>query len=98
MVDFFLSMVEGVGMSLNIKNERVHALVREAAGRTGGSQTSVVEQALIQFLDGLDRPANSGERLAAALEIATDFERRLSAEDRKRLSSDGLYDERGLPA
>ena len=33
-------------MSLNIKNEHVHDLVREAARRTGKSQTSVVEEAL----------------------------------------------------
>jgi antitoxin VapB len=85
-------------VSLNIKNERVHALVREAARRTGKSQTGVVEEALTKFLDGVERPSKSGERLAAALEIAADFERRLSAEDRKRLSSDELYDERGLPA
>jgi len=83
-------------MSLNIKNERVHALVREAARRTGMSQTSVVEEALGKFLNGLERPSKSDERLAAALEIAADFEQRLSAEDRKRLSSDELYDERGL--
>lgn len=37
-------------MSLNIKNERVHALVREAARITGKSQTSVVEAALESYL------------------------------------------------
>ena len=33
-------------MSLNIKNERVHALAREAARITGKSQTGVIEEAL----------------------------------------------------
>ena len=33
-------------MSLNIKNERVHELAREAARRTGMNQTSVIEAAL----------------------------------------------------
>ena len=33
-------------MSLNIKNERTHALVRELAERTGQSQTSAVEEAV----------------------------------------------------
>ncbi len=33
-------------MSLNIKNERVHALAREAARVTGKNQTSAIEEAL----------------------------------------------------
>ena len=33
-------------MSLNIKNERVHALAREAARVTGQSQTRTIEEAL----------------------------------------------------
>ncbi|MGH3425128.1 MAG: type II toxin-antitoxin system VapB family antitoxin, partial [Nocardioidaceae bacterium] len=37
-------------MSLNIKNERVHDLAREAAQRTGRTQTSVIEEALAQLL------------------------------------------------
>ena len=38
-------------MGLNIKNERVHALAREAARVTGRSQTSVIEEALRRLLD-----------------------------------------------
>lgn len=33
-------------MSLNIKNERTHALVRELAERTGATRTSAVEDAV----------------------------------------------------
>ncbi|WP_370289028.1 type II toxin-antitoxin system VapB family antitoxin [Nocardioides sp.] len=45
-------------MSLNIKNERVHALAREAARITGKSQTSVIEEALVRLLADLgDDPA-----------------------------------------
>lgn len=33
-------------MGLNIKNERVHSLAREAARVTGKSQTSAIEEAL----------------------------------------------------
>lgn len=33
-------------MSLNIKNQRVHALAREAARVTGQTQTGVIEEAL----------------------------------------------------
>lgn len=85
-------------MSLNIKNERVHALAREAASRTGLSQTSVIEESLRRFLDDLEAGSAPSDRVNAALDIAADFERRLSATDRERLSTDGLYDDRGLPA
>ncbi|WP_151526721.1 type II toxin-antitoxin system VapB family antitoxin [Serinicoccus kebangsaanensis] len=37
-------------MGLNIKNERVHRLAREAARLTGQSQTSVIEEALTRLL------------------------------------------------
>ena len=51
-------------MSLNIKNERVHDLAREAAQRTGQSQTRVIEVALLEYLahfkvDLVDRRARS---------------------------------------
>ncbi len=41
-------------MSLNIKDERIHDLVREAASRTGLSQTRVVEKAITDLLGRLD--------------------------------------------
>ena len=44
-------------MSLNIKNERTHALVRELAELTGLSQTSAVEDAV---RDELARVAEQG--------------------------------------
>lgn len=47
-------------MSLTIRSERVHALIRAAAARTGQSQTGVFEQAvqrLLADLDELGRPA-----------------------------------------
>ena len=48
-------------MSLNIKDERIHALVREAASRTGLSQTRVVEKAITDLLGKLDaEDARSG--------------------------------------
>lgn len=84
-------------MSLNIKNERVHALAREAADRTGKSQTSVIEEALTKLLHDLERQAPN-DRAKTALDIASDFQSRLSARDRARLSTEDLYDDRGLPA
>lgn len=48
-------------MSLNIKDERIHDLVREAASRTGLSQTRVVEKAITDLLEELDAEgAHSG--------------------------------------
>ena len=85
-------------MSLNIKNERVHALAREAARRTGRSQTSVIEDALLRLLADLEGPQEVDRRRASAEAIAGAFRARLSDADLERLTTDGLYDERGLPA
>lgn len=88
-----------VDMSLNIKNERVHALARDAASRTGLSQTAVIEVALEQLLAGLvDTPDPAAIRLARATEILGDIHTRLSPEQRASLTTDDLYDDAGLPA
>jgi len=80
-------------MSLNIKNERVHDLVREASRLSGLSQTSVVEQAMRRYLDELgrdDRRSQAGRVLA---------ELRESLAGGQRASIDELYDDKtGLPA
>ena len=77
-------------MSLNIKNERVHDLVREAARRTGLNQTSVVEHALRRFLDGLDdQPGTERARLIADLQHDVARGPALDLAD--------LHDEAGLP-
>ncbi len=83
-------------MSLNIKNERVHGLAREAARRTGHSQTQVVEEALELLMQRLDEVSET--RREIVLELLRDFDRRMSPADRQRLSTEGLYDEAGLPA
>lgn len=76
-------------MSLNIKNERVHELAREAARRTGMNQTSVIETALERLLADLDDEAGTIDQLIAGLQ------RDISAQG--PLSTDDLYDEDGLP-
>ena len=82
-------------MSLNIKNERVHELAREAARRTGKSQTSVIEEALRTYLEALEREQSEDKRWAAVEELLVDLRRRLAGAD---LSTDFLYDENGMPA
>ena len=84
-------------MSLNIKNPRVHQLARLAAGRTGLSQTSAVERALEEMLARLDE-APRADRRERVERILADVHARLSEPQRSALTTDPLYDERGLPA
>ncbi len=90
-------------MALNIKNERVHDLAREAARRTGATQVSALEAALEQYLSGLgdDEALPSSERkLAQAQEIVGAMRDSLTDADREAMRADleGMYDEHGLPA
>ena len=82
-------------MSLNIKNEAVHQLAREAAARTGKTQTSVIEAALRKFLDDLDRET----KRQRADEIVAEMQRLWRESDAPPFTTDDLYDvETGLPA
>ena len=82
-------------MSLNIKNERTHALVRELATLSGMSQTEAVEDAVTRRLEQLRRSAREGlsERL---LELGRTSAQRMGPE-RFENSDEWLYDENGLP-
>lgn len=83
---------------MNIKNETVHALAREAAERSGLSQTSVVEAALRQYLSGLPQPATAVSRADVVRQRVAEFNLALSDDDRRHMreAADGLYDEEGL--
>ena len=88
-------------MGLNIKNERVHALAREAARRTGKTQTGVIEEALEKLLGDLDgrSDAERQARYDAIMRAAEAFDALLTDEDRERMSrfAEEMYDETGLP-
>ncbi|MFD1717343.1 type II toxin-antitoxin system VapB family antitoxin [Georgenia deserti] len=88
-------------MSLNIKNERVHALAREAARVTGTSQTSAIETALERLLaeHGVDLArAERDRRIAEILDISRSWNPRAGSHD-VLASDEDLYDaETGLPA
>jgi antitoxin VapB len=95
-------------MSLNIKNERTHALVRELAALTGMSQTSAVEDAVRRRLEALhtdiagDSQAAEAEierRIAAMKRISEAFVAETTPEQREEMRNHGdwLYDEQGLP-
>jgi antitoxin VapB len=80
-------------VGLNIKSERVHALAREAAARSGLTQTSAIEEALRRYLDDLSR----AERRERAEEILADLRSELAGQDLHR-DIEELYDaETGLP-
>lgn len=76
-------------MSLNIKNERVHAMAREAAERLGTTQTGAVEEALRRLLT-----EDTAARRARIDVILADMRARLGDAP---LSTDDLYGEDGLP-
>lgn len=85
-----------VDVSLNIKNERTHALVRELATLRGVSQTDAVTEAVERRLDEMKRATSEeGEaRVQRILAIAERFRAHAGDID---LSTDDLYDEHGLP-
>lgn len=90
-------------MAMNIKNDRVHALAREAARRTGTTQTSALEAALEQYLAGLgERDAQVGAeaKLVRAHEIVDQMRATMTDADRVAMRTDlaEMYDEDGLPA
>lgn len=84
-----------VGMSLNIKNERTHALVRELATLRGVSQTEAVEEAVRARLAELNAEKDQRARFERIMAIAQQMEPGLR--EAGVLSTDFLYDEYGLP-
>lgn len=84
-------------MAINIKNERVCALVRRAAAVTGRPQITVLEEALERYLAELPTGTDHDERLDRVLE---GIDRRMTPDVRAALrrDMDDLYDEQGLPA
>lgn len=86
-------------MSLNIKNERVHEMVRRLAELTGQSQTSAVEDAVRRRLEEMDgvREKQRAEKLAAVARIVTAFNRDLPPGPTYEEIIDDMYDDMGLP-
>jgi antitoxin VapB len=83
-------------MSLNIKNEKTHRLVRELARITGESMTAAVERAVRERLEKVrtGRRAGMAERiLKIGRECAPLWKEPFKSTDH----GDLLYDEKGLP-
>jgi antitoxin VapB len=86
-------------VSLNIKNERVCRLAKEAAALTGQSQVSVLEQALEAFIEERSKDAQAEERARRVFELLAEIHASITDEDRaaaKRFMEE-MYDENGLP-
>ena len=96
MVEWFLAVVEGITMSLNIKNNETHRLAQELAAVTGESMTEAVTEAVRERLDRVRRQHSTtlAERLLA---IVKDCAPRLKEPYRSADHGDLLYDQRGLP-
>jgi antitoxin VapB len=83
-------------VSLNIKNEETHRLVRRLAELTGQSQTSAVEDAVRRRLEELERTESRNARREAMLRIARESAALIDPD----LSNDPneiLYDDLGMP-
>ena len=96
-------MVEAKGrmvdMSLNIKNETTHALVRQLAALTGQSQTSAVEDAVRRRIAEVEQSRTDEEqerrrRIRAVIRRAQQLPNTGRTTDE---IMDELYDETGLP-
>jgi antitoxin VapB len=83
-------------MSLNIKNEKTHRLVRELARLTGQNMTAAVEQAVRERLERVRRNSRK-DTVERILQIGRECAAHLR-EPYKSLDIDELlYDEKGLP-
>jgi antitoxin VapB len=83
-------------LSLNIKRDETHRLVRELASLTGESMTAAVTEAVRERLARLrrDEATSLADRLLA---IGKDCAARLKEPFRTIDHGDLLYDERGMP-
>jgi antitoxin VapB len=86
-------------MSLNIKNEITHALVRQLAAMTGQSQTSAVEDAVRRRIAELElRPsADVDERRRRIRAVIRRAQQLPSTGRTTEEIMDEMYDEMGLP-
>ena len=87
-------------MALNIKNERVCRLAKQAAELTGKSQVSVLEAALEAFIAEHDEKAAASRRRELVDATRARIDATMTDENRAAIqrTMDEMYDENGLPA
>ena len=84
-------------MSLNIKNEEVHDMVRRLADLTGQTQTSAVEEAVRRRLTEIEHENDLEARIERIMAIGRRTAALMDPELKKIPHGDLLYDELGLP-
>lgn len=93
-------------MGLNIKNERIAALVRELAHRMGTTQTGAVEEAVRTRLAELDRDVDASSsrrrdaKRARVQQLLTELHASVTEAERAEVKAaeQDLFDDTGLPA
>jgi antitoxin VapB len=83
-------------MSLNIKNEKTHRLIRQLARLTGESMTAAVDKAVQERLEKV-RAKSGADRVKRILEIGKECAAHLKEPYRSIDHGELLYDEKGLP-
>jgi antitoxin VapB len=83
-------------MSLNIKNEKTHRLVRELARATGESMTAAVDKAVQERLERV-RKAKKGGLAERLLQIGRECAAHMKEPYLSIDHGEMLYDEKGLP-
>lgn len=88
-------------MGLNIKNERVHDLARQASAVTGKTQTGAIEEALVLLLRSYDADPDrvrSARRVDVVRALVDEYVADPGVRHREITSVDDLYDAgSGLP-
>lgn len=84
-------------MALNIKNQRVCDLAREAADRFNTTQVEVIEKALQELLHSEEQRRQ--ERYERVMAAVADLQASFTDEEREALRNidQEIYDEDGLP-
>lgn len=83
-------------MSLNIKNEKTHRLVRELAQATGESMTTAVDRAVRERLERV-RKTKKGTLAERLLQIGRECAAHMKEPYLSIEPGELLYDEKGLP-
>jgi len=83
-------------MSLNIKSDKTHRMVRELARLTGQSMTAAVEQAVRERLERV-RGSSRKDMAERILEIGRDCAAHLKEPYKSMDIDELLYDEKGMP-
>jgi antitoxin VapB len=84
-------------VSVNIKDERTHQLIKELAAATGESMTAAVRRAVEERLARVLRESSATKAKRRILAIGRDTAPRLKEPWKSGDHGDLLYDERGLP-